>query len=105
MLIRLRTLSGWPCRNWGSILQFSQLRCRISTMVMPKRRGKPHGRSTKKQQKIIADEHIVYGSDFPHSPAKVILAKKTHFDENREYDGIREKIYSGNAAMLLGRSV
>ena len=52
-----------------------------------------------------ADERIVYGSDFPHSPAKVILAKKKHFDENREYDGIREKIYSGNAAMLLGRSV
>ena len=52
-----------------------------------------------------ADERIVYGSDFPQSPAKVILAKKKHFDENREYDGIRKKIYSGNAAMLLGRSV
>ena len=48
-----------------------------------------------------ADDHIVYGSDFPHSPAKVIIAKKKHFDANTEYDGIREKIYCDNAVRLL----
>ena len=41
------------------------------------------------------------GSDFPHAPAKVILAKKRHFDENKEYDGIREKNYAENAVRLL----
>ena len=50
---------------------------------------------------VAADEHIVFGSDFPYSPARVILAKKKHFDENKEYDGIREKIYSENAVELL----
>lgn len=50
---------------------------------------------------VAADDHIVFGSDYPHSPAKVVLAKKKHLDENKEYDGIREKIYSGNAIMLL----
>lgn len=50
---------------------------------------------------VTADDHIVYGSDFPHSPAKVIVTKKKHFDENREYDGIREKIYGENAVRLL----
>ncbi len=50
---------------------------------------------------MAADDHIVFGSDFPHSPAKVILARKKHFDDNKEYDGIREKIYSENAVRLL----
>lgn len=50
---------------------------------------------------VAADDHIVYGSDFPHSPAKVIVTKKEPFDENREYDGIREKIYGENAIRLL----
>lgn len=50
---------------------------------------------------VTADDHIVFGSDFPHSPAKVILAKKKHFDDSKEYDGIREKIYSENAVRLL----
>ena len=45
---------------------------------------------------VAADDHIVFGSDFPHSPAKVILMKKKHFDENPKWDGIREQIYSGN---------
>ena len=39
------------------------------------------------------DEHIVFGSDFPNSQAKTILAKKKNLDDNKEYDGIREKIY------------
>lgn len=52
---------------------------------------------------VAADDRIVYGSDFPHSPAKVIVAKKKHFDANEDYDDIREKIYSGNAIKLLRR--
>lgn len=50
---------------------------------------------------VTDDSHIVYGSDFPHSPAKDVLAKKKHFDENPEYDGIRERIYKEYAAALL----
>jgi len=45
---------------------------------------------------VAADDHIVFGSDFPHSPAKVILMKKAHFDGNPRWDGLRERIYSGN---------
>ena len=45
---------------------------------------------------VAEDDHIVFGSDFPHSPAKVILMKKKHFDENTRWLGIREQIYSGN---------
>lgn len=52
--------------------------------------------------RMVADEsHIVFGSDFPHSPAPVILKKKQHFDANPEYDGIRERIYSANGDTLL----
>ena len=50
---------------------------------------------------VADDSHIVYGSDFPHSPAKVIAAKKRHLDANRKYDGLREKIYRENALALL----
>ena len=45
---------------------------------------------------VAADDHIVFGSDYPHSPAKVILLKKKHFEETPGWDGIREQIYSGN---------
>ena len=45
---------------------------------------------------VAADDHIVFGSDFPHSPAKVILMKKKNLDRNPKWDWIREKIYSGN---------
>lgn len=52
--------------------------------------------------RMVADEsHIVYGSDFPHSPAKVICAKKRHFDANEKYDGLRERIYWTNGVRLL----
>ena len=47
------------------------------------------------------DDRILYGSDFPHSPAKVVLAKKRHFDQNEKYDGLREKIYAENARAFL----
>ena len=50
---------------------------------------------------VADDSHIVYGSDFPHSPAKVIAEKKRHFDANRKYDGLRDKIYRENALALL----
>jgi len=50
---------------------------------------------------VAADDHIVFGTDFPHSPAKVITAKKRHLDANREYDGIRERIYADNALGLF----
>ena len=49
------------------------------------------------------DTHILFGSDYPHSPAPVILNKKKHFDGNSRYDGIREMIYSDNAQKLLGK--
>lgn len=52
---------------------------------------------------VTDDSHIVYESDFPHSPAGVILVKKKHFDGNEKYDGIRERIYRDNAAALLQR--
>lgn len=52
---------------------------------------------------VASDDRIVFGSDFPHSPAKVICMKKGHFDQNTKYDGIRERICSDNAAALLGR--
>lgn len=63
--------------------------------------GDPDPVQLKMLRMAASDDCIVYGSDFPHSPAKVILAKKKHFDENTEYDGIREKIYSENAMRLL----
>lgn len=52
---------------------------------------------------VTDDDHIVFGSDFPHSPGKVIEMKKKHFDENPKYDDVREKIYSKNAERLLKR--
>ena len=52
--------------------------------------------------RLVADDsHIVYGSDFPHSPAKMILAKKRHFDANQKYDELRERIYRTNGSRLL----
>ncbi|MFC2662720.1 MAG: amidohydrolase family protein [Eubacterium sp.] len=64
--------------------------------------GDPEPAQLQMLRMTVDDGHIVYGSDFPHSPAKVVLAKKKHFDENRDYDGIRERIYSENAGRLLG---
>ena len=50
---------------------------------------------------VVPEDHIVFGSDYPHSPAPVILKKKAHFDGNPKYDDIRQKIYAENAAALL----
>jgi len=63
--------------------------------------GDPEPVQLKMLRMAAADDRIVYGSDFPHSPAKVVISKKKHFDENTEYDGIREKMYSENGARLL----
>lgn len=65
--------------------------------------GDPEPVQLKMLRMVTADDHIVYGTDFPHSPAKVVLGKKKHFDENGEYDDIRGKIYSENAVCLLLR--
>ena len=50
---------------------------------------------------VAEDDHFVFGSDYPHSPAKVILMKKKHFDENSKWDKIRDRIYSGNGLIEL----
>lgn len=63
--------------------------------------GDPEPTQLKMLRMAASEDHIVFGSDFPHSPAKVITAKKKHFDVNAEYNGIREKIYSDNAKKLL----
>lgn len=47
------------------------------------------------------DSHIVYGSDFPHSPAKVVTAKKRHLESNEKYLKLINEIYKENAAKLL----
>ncbi len=50
---------------------------------------------------VADDSHIVYGSDFPHSPAKVVTAKKKHFESNEKYRKLINGIYKENAAKLL----
>lgn len=51
---------------------------------------------------VAGEEKIVYGSDFPHSPAKVVLAKKKHLDENPKYKDLLRKIYGENEKNCLG---
>ncbi len=65
--------------------------------------GDPEPGQLKALQAVAADDRIVYGSDFPHSPARVVVMKKKHFDANPDYDGVREKIYSENAVKLLNQ--
>ena len=52
---------------------------------------------------VASEGRIVYGSDFPHSPAKAILAKKKHLDENPKYKEILRKIYGENERNCLGK--
>ena len=54
---------------------------------------------------VADDNHIVYGSDFPHSPAKVIIAKKKHFENNVKYQELLQQIYQKNALPLLSYSI
>ena len=52
--------------------------------------------------RMVADgSHIVYGSDFPHSPGKVVTAKKKHLETGEKYREIVDEIYKENAAKLL----
>ncbi len=54
---------------------------------------------------MITDaEHIVYGSDFPHPPAKIVTGKKRHFEKNEKYSSLIRKIYFENAVKLLNLS-
>lgn len=53
---------------------------------------------------MVADEsRIVYGSDYPHSPAKIVTAKKKHLESNAKYSALIGKIYVENAQKLLRR--
>ncbi len=52
---------------------------------------------------VASEDKIVYGSDFPHSPAKVVLAKKKHLDENPKYTRLIRKIYAENERNCLGK--
>ncbi len=44
-----------------------------------------------------------FRSDFPHSPARVVLAKKKHLDDNPNYHKLLRKIYGENEKNCLGR--
>lgn len=50
---------------------------------------------------ITNDDHIVYGSDFPHSPAKIIEMKKRDLEHSKKWESILPKIYGENGARLL----
>lgn len=50
---------------------------------------------------VAEDSHIVYGTDYPHSPANVILKKKEQLDTGMGDSEVLEKIYRGNAKTLL----
>lgn len=63
--------------------------------------GDPEPTHLEMLRMVAADDRILYGTDFPHSPAKIVVAKKQHFDANPKYDGIREQIYAENARNLL----
>lgn len=53
---------------------------------------------------VARDDHIVFGSDYPHSPAKVVLRKKQHFDANPKWNGLREQIYAGQGLVNIWAS-
>ena len=50
---------------------------------------------------VASDDRIVFGSAYPHSPAKVILMKKQRFDANPRWDQIRAQIDSGNGLVPM----
>ncbi len=50
---------------------------------------------------VADDDKIIFGSDFPHSPARAIIAKKRHFEGNGKYTDLIKMIYQENAAKLL----
>ena len=44
---------------------------------------------------------FVDNDDFPHSPARVIIAKKRHFEKSEKFTDLIKRIYQENAAKLL----
>ena len=65
--------------------------------------GDPEPNALEMLLKITDQDHIVYGSDWPHSPAKVICAKKNHFENNPAWAGMLDRIYFENAERILKR--
>ena len=63
--------------------------------------GDPDPNQLNMLRMVTEDANIVYGSDYPHSPAAVVLAKKKHFDANPAFDAVRPRIYAENAGRLL----
>lgn len=50
---------------------------------------------------ITDKEHIIFGTDYPHSPASVILKKKEHFENNPKYKDLINDIYENNGRKLI----
>ena len=51
--------------------------------------------------KITDEDHLVYGSDFPYVPAKILLGKKKILDEELDKRDLTKKIYCDNAQKVL----
>ncbi len=52
---------------------------------------------------VTDDNRIVYGSYYPHSPAKVIISKKKHLENNPKYKELLFKIYGENEKIILNK--
>lgn len=51
--------------------------------------------------KISDENHLIYGSDYPYVPAKILLQKKSLLDAELAKRNWTEKIYSDNAKACL----
>ncbi len=51
--------------------------------------------------KVASLEQIIFGTDYPYVPAKVVLGRKKLFDDELARRGLTEKIYTANALNLL----
>lgn len=51
--------------------------------------------------KITDEDHLIYGSDFPFTPAQILLSKKKILDEELEKRDLTKKIYCDNAKKVL----
>lgn len=54
---------------------------------------------------ITDSEHIVLGTDYPHSPESVILKKKNHLEKNPKYQNILPNVYKANAKNILKNNI
>ena len=50
---------------------------------------------------VTPEDPIVFGSDYPHSAASMILKKKSRFDSNPKFDDIRQTICAENAILEI----